>query len=44
MHGRSSSFLPRSQELSGLKGKIAATGYALPDIGRVDADDEGEEA
>ena len=37
-------------ELCGLKDKMAATGYALPDIGMVeaapddDADDEGEEA
>jgi hypothetical protein len=37
-------------ELCGLKGKIAATGYELPDIGTVeaapddDSDDEGEEA
>jgi len=38
-------------ELCGLTGKVAATGYALPDIGMVeaapdddDADDEGEEA
>jgi hypothetical protein len=37
-------------ELCGLKGKIAATGYALPDIGMVeaapddDSDDDGEEA
>jgi hypothetical protein len=31
-------------ELCGLKGKIAATGYALPDIGGDDSDDEGEDA
>jgi hypothetical protein len=31
-------------ELCGLKGKIAATGYTLPDIGGDDSDDEGEEA
>jgi hypothetical protein len=31
-------------ELCGLKGKMAATGYKLPDIGGDDADDEGEEA
>jgi hypothetical protein len=37
-------------ELCGLKDKMAATGYALPDIGMVeaapddDSDDEGEEA
>jgi hypothetical protein len=37
-------------ELCGLKDKMAVTGYALPDIGTVeaapddDADDEGEEA
>lgn len=37
-------------ELYGFKGKIAATGYELPDIGMVydalddDSDDEGEEA
>jgi hypothetical protein len=31
-------------ELCGLKGKMAATGYALPDIGGDDSDDEGEEA
>jgi hypothetical protein len=31
-------------ELCGLKGKIAATGYTLPDIGGDDSDDEGEDA
>jgi hypothetical protein len=31
-------------ELCGLKGKMAATGYQLPDIAMVDEDDEGEEA
>jgi hypothetical protein len=31
-------------ELCGLKGKIAATGFALPDIGDDDSDDETEEA
>jgi hypothetical protein len=31
-------------ELCGLKGKIAATGFALPDIGGDDSDDDGEEA
>jgi hypothetical protein len=37
-------------ELCGLKGKVAATGYELPDITKVDddsdddSDDEGEEA
>jgi hypothetical protein len=31
-------------ELCGLKGKIAATGFTLPDIGDDDSDDEGEEA
>ena len=31
-------------ELCGLKGKIAATGYALPDIDGDDLGDEGEEA
>jgi hypothetical protein len=31
-------------ELCGLKDKMAATGYELPDIGMVDEDDEGEEA
>ena len=37
-------------ELCGLKGKMAATGYVLPDIGEVsaapddDAEDEGDEA
>jgi hypothetical protein len=31
-------------ELCGLKGKMATTGYALPDIGGDDSDDEGEEA
>jgi hypothetical protein len=31
-------------ELCGLKDKMAATGYKLPDIGGDDADDEGEEA
>jgi hypothetical protein len=31
-------------ELCGLKGKIAATGYELPDIGGDDSDDEGEDA
>ena len=31
-------------ELCGLKGKIAATGYELPNISDDDSDDEGEEA
>jgi hypothetical protein len=31
-------------ELCGLKGKIAATGFALPDIGGDDSDDDGGEA
>jgi hypothetical protein len=31
-------------EVCGLKDKMAATGYELPDIGMVDEDDEGEEA
>jgi hypothetical protein len=31
-------------QVCGLKEKMAATGYELPDIGMVDADDEGEEA
>jgi hypothetical protein len=31
-------------ELCGLKGKMAATGYTLPDIGGDDSDDDGEEA
>ena len=31
-------------ELCGLKDKMAATGYALPDIAMVDEDDDGEDA
>ena len=31
-------------EVCGLKDKMAATGYELPDIDMVDADDEGKEA
>jgi hypothetical protein len=31
-------------EVCGLKDKIAATGYELPDISDDDSDDEGEEA
>ena len=31
-------------EVCGLKGKMAATGYELPDVSDDDSDDEGEEA
>jgi hypothetical protein len=36
--------VPAAKQVGGLKEKMAATGYELPDIGMVDADDEGEEA